>query len=159
MAIDKIHDVIYDKNQEKLIPLQTGMIHAPVSNSFLLEHSPLEKIAMLLDACCPDSIATFLGVLEDKQLQEKYNVPLPENLTHQQLLDAFEEITQKTGPGSERLFEEYRLYMDLSTTDYRDIYELTYHRNLSIEPHISQNRIHTLFVSKVRDRLLLTISE
>lgn len=54
---------------------------------------------------------------------------------------------------------EYRLYMDLSTTDYRDIYELTYHRNLSIEPHISQNRIHTLFVSKVRDRLSLTISE
>ena len=108
MAMNKI----CNKKLNNFIPLKTCIVQGPIPNSFIMENSPLEKIAKLLDACCPDFMETLLDILENKKLQTSCGLSLPENLSHQQLINYIDEIADKVGLISEQLLIDYRLYIN-----------------------------------------------
>lgn len=56
-------------------------------------------------------------------------------------------------------FGQYRIYMDLKTNLYRDIFELSYYRSLNVNSVTVENKKYEFVISPVRDRLMLQITD
>ena len=115
MASEKIQAVLYDREQGELVPLKTGMFPGPFSNGFILEHSPLEQIAKMLDFEFPSFVTDLFNVLENpdrEEAREKYGLDIANGVDHRRLIEYFWAIAKKGNVMDLMFFFDYRLYLN-----------------------------------------------
>lgn len=95
--------------------MQSGMIAGPISNKKLMEFSPMEKIAKMLDFYCPGLIKNILDIVENQEidvLNENYELHITDTSKHQHLIEYFWAIAKKGNIYELMFLFDYRLYIN-----------------------------------------------
>lgn len=95
--------------------MKTGMIHGPVSNKKIVEYSPIEKIAKMIDFYFPYLIKNLLDIVENKDidaLNEEYDLNIATDSKHQHLIEYFWRIVNKENVYDLMFFHDYTLYLN-----------------------------------------------
>lgn len=101
--------------RDRFVTPKTGARKGPISNSYLLKHSPLEQIAKMLDFEFPSFVSDLFNVLENpekEESREKYGLDFAKGVDHQRLIEYFWAIAKKGNVMDLMFFFDYRLYLN-----------------------------------------------
>ncbi|MBO5372723.1 MAG: hypothetical protein J6A75_08390 [Lachnospiraceae bacterium] len=95
--------------------MQSGLVKGPVSNKKIIEFSPIEKIAKVIDFYFPFLVKNLLDIVDNQEidiLNKKYNLNIFEGSKHQHLVEYFWAIAKKENIYDLMFFQDYMLYIN-----------------------------------------------
>lgn len=95
--------------------METGIIQGPVSNKKIMELSPIEKIAKVIDFYFPYLVKNLMDIVDNQEvevLNQKYDLNIAEDSKHQHLIEYFWACAKKENVYDLMFFNDYKLYVN-----------------------------------------------
>ena len=95
--------------------MYSGMMEGPVRNKKIMEFSPIEKIAKMIDFYFPYLVKNLLDVVEHQDIEtlnKTYHLNIKDDTKHLHLIEYFWAIAKRENVYDLMFFYDYRIYMN-----------------------------------------------